>query len=129
MPGAHLLRCATCGPLSEPLMARRRGLAGPLPAPVVAWFGGAAGRPSRSQQFTGVVAAALLVMLLGVGPWLWAEPGDGNDDSPGQVPLLPTTTGSGAATGHQRVRCRKARWCSGPRLQRWLLGVAQGRSH
>jgi len=52
----------------------------------VAWFGGAAGRPSRTQQFTGVVAAALLVMLLGVGPWLWAEPGDGNDDSPGQVP-------------------------------------------
>lgn len=51
----------------------------------MAWFGGAAGRPSRTQQFTGVVAAALLVMLLGVGLWPWAEPGDGNDDSPGQV--------------------------------------------
>lgn len=82
--GAHLLRCATCGPLSEPLLARRRGLAGLLPAPVAAWVGGAAGGPSRRQQFTGVAAAAAAAVLA-LGVWVWAQSGDGNDERPGQI--------------------------------------------
>ncbi len=68
--GTHLRRCPTCGALSEPLLTRRRGLAGLLP-----WLGLGGGAPpsprARAQQLAigsvtlAVLTAAVVVITRG----------------------------------------------------------------
>lgn len=75
--GSHLLTCDTCAALSEPLLARKRVLAGILPAGVVAWLAGfkpsSLGAGSLAQlaagtAATGVAATALVIAVTADDP-------------------------------------------------------------
>jgi serine/threonine-protein kinase RsbT len=67
--GEHLLDCGTCGPLSEPLLHRRRGLAAIAPIAVVLaawrWVKGHAGTSAAAATATAAAAVGLVSVLGG----------------------------------------------------------------
>ena len=95
--GSHLLSCATCAELSEPLLARKRVLVGLLPAGVTAWL--ADMKPPRpslravSQLAAGATVIGVVVAAILVGrPTSEPEPAP-NPARPSPAPMLVIGTG------------------------------------
>ena len=93
--GGHLLDCQTCAALSEPLVKRRRALAGLLPLglakPVATARGWLSDHPGPATAGTGalVVAAVVVAGILVTGP--------GKQERPPPVPVDRTRTSDGQA--------------------------------
>ena len=122
--GRHLLTCQVCADLSEPLLERRRALAGLLPwllpAGLLEWLRGIFSRPGvqAGSVFAGAAVGVAAVVLVVTEPW--SEPAAPGPTAPpatatpilGAVPTVeaaptaqgaPTnaatpTTGAGSAT-------------------------------
>ncbi len=95
--GSHLLTCPTCAELSDPLLTRKRGLAGVVPV-AFAWLVGK-GAPGTGVQATAqAVGAAAVVAAVGTVVVLSGSESGSAPDAPAARLALVVGTGRPAVT-------------------------------
>ena len=96
--GSHLLTCRVCADLSEPLLERRRALAGVLPwlvpAGLLEWLRGIFSRPGvqAGSAFAGAAVGVATVALMVTEPWV-------DKDLPASVVTVPAASAPASAAG------------------------------